>query len=172
MQTATMYKQQNSLLPKEYTFKVQTVRQGSNKLLSSSETRRKTIARAKLNLADYCTPGAAAPATAEVSLPLQPQGKLQLAIRAVWLQHSSKGNAKLDRASEQGSITDISSHYSSETDSAYGDEGRLTSCSSVATISPTYLVAAPVLCTAGLCWQGSFRTGKVRHWNQQHEACY
>jgi len=135
MQTATMYKQDNSLLPKEYTFKVQTVRQGSNRLLPSSETRRKTIARAKLNLADYCTPGATAPATAEVSLPLQPQGKLQLAIRAVWLQHSSKGNTKLDRASEPGSITDVSSHYSSDADSANGDGGRRTSCSCHTTIS-------------------------------------
>eukprot|EP00775_Hariotina_reticulata_P009941 gene9941-10096_t len=159
-QTATMYKQDNLLLPKEYTFKVQTVRQGSNRLLSSSETRRKTIARAKLNLADYCTPGAAAPATAEVALPLQPQGNLKLAIRAVWLQHSSKGNAKLDRASEQGSITDISSHYSSETDSdgdgvnrtASLDLDQLADCPSIHARQKTSLSEAMTVDRTGRGW--------------------
>lgn len=76
-----------------------------------SDARRKTIARGKINLADYCT-HSSTPAAAEVQLPLKPQGALNLSIRAVWLQHYPEEKHD-ERGSESDSAADLSSQFSS-----------------------------------------------------------
>ena len=48
MQTATMYKESDSILSKEYFFKVQSVTGGSQK-------KRSTFAKTKIDLAKYCS---------------------------------------------------------------------------------------------------------------------
>ena len=48
VQTATMYKENDSILAKEYYFKVQAISGGANK-------KRSTFAKTKIDLAQYCT---------------------------------------------------------------------------------------------------------------------
>ena len=48
MQTATMYKENDSILGKEYFFKVQSVSGGPSK-------KRSTFAKTKIDLAKYCS---------------------------------------------------------------------------------------------------------------------
>lgn len=48
MQTATMYKENDTILGKEYFFKVQSVSGGHNK-------KRNTFAKTKIDLAKYCS---------------------------------------------------------------------------------------------------------------------
>lgn len=101
-QTTTIYKQANKLLPKCFTFKVQAVNvaKPESRCSSTSSTlsiplrdgRRKTIARARLDLAQFCSAESHPSKAAEVEVPLEPGGTLHLRIKAVWLQHYDKPN--------------------------------------------------------------------------------
>lgn len=114
-QTSSIYRDKHTLLPKEYTFKVQSVRPASSSVLS--DARRKTISRTKINLADYCT-HSSAPAATDVQLQLKPQGKLNLSIRAVWLQHYPEQKHGHGSETDSTSAAELSSQFSSN----YGDE--------------------------------------------------
>lgn len=61
LQTATMYKEHDTILTKEYHFKVQSVAPGSEK--------RTTFAKTKIDLAKYCSCDTNEPR--EVFIPLQ-----------------------------------------------------------------------------------------------------
>eukprot|EP00879_Flechtneria_rotunda_P027984 GHRR01030054.1.p1 GENE.GHRR01030054.1~~GHRR01030054.1.p1 ORF type:complete len:449 (+),score=157.73 GHRR01030054.1:148-1494(+) len=116
--TATIYKQGSSLQPKEYAVKIQSVRPSTSKLFS--DVRRKTIARAKLDLAQFCSPGSATAGLTQFVLQLQPQGTLQLSVKAVWLQHyqQQRGSSK---AGSLGSEVESGTDYSSQRSSASGE---------------------------------------------------
>lgn len=149
LQSTTIYKQGNTLLAKQYTFKVQAVQpptapsscSSTPSLLSQlvdsttgngngSSGSRKTIARAKLDLAQFCSAqSTSSGAATEVQLPLQPQGLLVLSIKSVWLQHYDRAKAAqlLKQEPERGfgrpfgSASDLdTSTMSSMTGSAYG----------------------------------------------------
>eukprot|EP00884_Botryococcus_braunii_P001061 jgi/Botrbrau1/10956/Bobra.0383s0011.1 len=79
-QTATFYKDGNTFLPKESTFKVQTVR-------GKHGEKRDTFAKCKVDLAQFCS--CEATGSKELVLPLRPQGRLRLSILPCWLRHSS-----------------------------------------------------------------------------------
>lgn len=102
MQSATLYRSGHSFLAKEYTFKLQSVKQGGK----PGQEKRKTVAKGKLDLSQYCSHDAH-PDAQDVTLQLEPKGKLNLNIKAVWLQHIKvDGTAN----SDADSVTDLSSH--------------------------------------------------------------
>jgi hypothetical protein len=112
LQTSTIYKVENTLLPKEYTFKVQVIRETHGLGFHhhrEQHQRRKTVARTKVNLAEYCTLSTTAAAQI-VDIPLTPHGSLTLSIRAVWLQNWKKTkSSRSGGTSENESETDFSS---------------------------------------------------------------
>jgi hypothetical protein len=111
LQTSTIYKVENTLLPKEYKFKVQVIRQTNGVIFHHGEQhqRRKTVARMKVNLAEFCTLSTTAAAQI-VDVPLTPQGSLTLSICAVWLQNWRKSrSSRSGGTSENESETDFSS---------------------------------------------------------------
>ncbi|EFJ52269.1 hypothetical protein VOLCADRAFT_120271 [Volvox carteri f. nagariensis] len=83
-QTATMYKEHTELLPKDYAFKVQSVKPGSK----PSEEKRKTVGKVHVNLAQFCSEALDAQPQ-EVLLHLKPCGKLKVSIKATWLRNSA-----------------------------------------------------------------------------------
>lgn len=117
LQTATIYKHGNALLPTFYTFKVQSVQQVAPSSSSDSSRtsaasaqsaalsgRRKTIAHAKLDLAQFCSAESTGPTTAiAIEVPLEPQGTLHLTVKTVWLQHYDQ--AKSAQLLQQGCAT-------------------------------------------------------------------
>lgn len=129
LQTSTFYKQGHTFLPKRFTFKVQSVQPAAqsthsstvsvlSQLVGTAVKLRRTIARARVDLAQFCsahpTPGPAS----EIQVPLKPQGVLYLSVRAVWLQHYDKAKtAQLlqhgpERSYAQlwGSVSDIDTY--------------------------------------------------------------
>ncbi|WIA11073.1 hypothetical protein OEZ85_011224 [Tetradesmus obliquus] len=112
--TSTIHKVENTLLPKEYKFKVQVIREsqqhgGIHFHHGANHQRRKTVARTKLNLAEFCTLSSTAAAQI-VDVPLTPHGSLTLSIRAVWLQNWKKTkSSRSGGTSENESETDFSS---------------------------------------------------------------
>ena len=135
-----MYKQGNTLLPKHYSFKVQSVTPTNtpsssssissllSHLLDTSVSRRRTVARAKLDLAQFCSAQTSSSAATEVQVPLHPQGVLVLSIKSVWLQHYDKVKSAQqgpERSFAQhwgsASVGSASTDISSVTGSAYGD---------------------------------------------------
>lgn len=106
-QTSTVHKQGHLLLPKDYTFKVQLIRESSSRVFSEQQ-RRKTIARTKLNMAEFCS-NIATPAASEVVVPLHPRGSLKLTIRAVWLQHDERQGDSKGGSGDADSVTDCGS---------------------------------------------------------------
>jgi hypothetical protein len=153
-QTASIYKHGNALLPKFYTFKVQSIQSANPSSCSSTVStpgaaqpadiddisgRCKTVARARLDLTQFCSAESAGPGpTTEVQVPLEPQGTLHLSIRTIWLQHYDRSqSAQLqlqgpERSAAQlwgGSdvattYTDKSSVTSSIFGSYHGDENK------------------------------------------------
>jgi hypothetical protein len=153
-QTASIYKHGNTLLPRYYTFKVQSVQSANPSSCSSTVStpgaaqsadisgRCKTIARARLDLAQFCNAESAGPGPAtEVQVPLEPQGILHLSIKTVWLQHYDRSQPRQLQLQVQGSEhsaaqlwggssdvatthTDKSSVTSSIVGSYHGDEDR------------------------------------------------
>jgi hypothetical protein len=59
-QTVTLYRDAGRLLPKEYTFKLQHVRGGGGDPAGGG-AQRKTVAKLKLDLAQFCSSGDATP---------------------------------------------------------------------------------------------------------------
>jgi len=128
-QTTTCYKQGNTFLPKEFTFKVQSVQPSSqstnsstasvlSQLVGTATKPRKTVARARVDLAQFCSAGPAPSPASEVQVPLHPQGVLCLSIRTVWLQHydKAKANAQLQHGLQRsyaqlwGSVSDVDTY--------------------------------------------------------------
>eukprot|EP00878_Enallax_costatus_P028000 GHUV01030195.1.p1 GENE.GHUV01030195.1~~GHUV01030195.1.p1 ORF type:complete len:340 (+),score=113.06 GHUV01030195.1:602-1621(+) len=83
-QTATIYKENGHLLPKEYSFKIQHVRG------SESTAVRKTVGKIKVDMTKFCSEDPA-PVPQEVFLQLKPAGKLKVSIKGTWLK-----DAKID----------------------------------------------------------------------------
>ena len=83
MQTSNVYKQGTTMLPKEYSVKISHVRHKptSPAGAGAAEGRRRTIARAKLDVAAFCDP-ISTPGAREVELLLAPAGRLKLTVRA------------------------------------------------------------------------------------------
>ncbi|KXZ44354.1 hypothetical protein GPECTOR_69g447 [Gonium pectorale] len=107
-QTATMYKDHTELLPKDYSFKVQSV-----KVNSKGEEKRKTVGKAHVNMAQFCSEALDAQPQ-EVLLHLKPCGKLKVSIKATWLR-----NARVDA----DAMTEVTAN-SLYTDSHYDEEGQ------------------------------------------------
>ncbi|DBA87418.1 TPA: hypothetical protein ACH3X1_004464 [Trebouxia sp. C0004] len=89
--TATMAKDSNKILPKEYVFKVQSVK--SNDIRG----KRNTFGKAVINLTEYCT--LEPTAGRDVSMQLKPYGTVRLNIKATWIQNASP---------QQDALTDLS----------------------------------------------------------------
>jgi hypothetical protein len=101
----TIYRENNVFLAKEYTFKVQTL---TTSLLSSGSSR-KTIAKAKLDLSQFCS-NSAQVAEHKHTLQLQPKGRLHLTIKTKWLQHAKPAagsDSVTDTFTELGSTDDL-----------------------------------------------------------------
>ncbi|KAI8466383.1 MAG: hypothetical protein J3K34DRAFT_63585 [Monoraphidium minutum] len=82
-QTATLYREEHAFMPKEFAFKLQALGGG----------KRRTIARAALDLAPYAGHGAH-PESQCIDVALDVPGcTLQLSVRAVWLQHVAVGGS-------------------------------------------------------------------------------
>ncbi|PNW80731.1 hypothetical protein CHLRE_07g327500v5 [Chlamydomonas reinhardtii] len=119
-QTATMYKEGAELLPKDYAFKVQSVKPGSK----AGQEKRKTVGKVHINLAQFCSEALDAQPQ-EVMLHLKPAGKLKVCIKATWLR-----NARVD-ADAMTEVTGASfyadSHYDDDEEGGgeegYGEEG-------------------------------------------------
>lgn len=118
MQTATVYKQGNTLLPKCYTLKIQAVSNTphqdtasttsastststSTSVSAGKGSRRRTVARARIDLAQFCAAQTAPSTTNEVHVPLEPQGTLVLSIKTVWLQHCDRAQASASAQQQQ-----------------------------------------------------------------------
>jgi hypothetical protein len=136
-QTATIYKQGNALLPKHYTFKVQSIKPSTPSSTSSTSTgdssteslpadsasltsglssSRKTIGRARLDLAQFCSAESTPSSVTEVCVPLEPQGTLTLSIKTIWLQHYDHArSAQLLQQGDEGSSTSQAWCSSSDT---------------------------------------------------------
>lgn len=129
LQTASIYRHGNALLPKVYTFKVQSVQQPSPPSSASSSSsssngpsaaaqptgtssRRKTVARGRLDLSQFCSAESTGltAAAAEVQIPLEPQGTLCLTIKTTWLQFYDKPRP------EQGPECSTAQHCGSTSD--------------------------------------------------------
>ncbi|KAG2442068.1 hypothetical protein HYH02_009859 [Chlamydomonas schloesseri] len=116
-QTATMYKEGAELLPKDYAFKVQSVKPGSK----AGQEKRKTIGKVHINLAQFCSESLDAQPQ-EVMLHLKPVGKLKVCIKATWLR-----NARVD-ADAMTEVTGASmyadSHYDDDDEEGAGGYGE------------------------------------------------
>lgn len=75
--TATVYKSGNTLVPKEYSFKVQEP--------VGVRKKYKTVAKAKFNMADFCSPDPTG-LSKELQIQLQPAGMLTVRIATQWQQ--------------------------------------------------------------------------------------
>jgi hypothetical protein len=149
LQTSTIYKVENTLLPKEYKFKVQVIRETHGIGFhhhGEPHQRRKTVARTKVNLAEYCTLSTTAAAQI-VDVPLTPQGSLTLSIRAVWLQNWKKTkSSRSGGTSENESETDFSSIAGSDHSggSVEGHAGNSSASNNCADLPPGEHQEVPV----------------------------
>lgn len=84
-QTATMYKSADGFEPKDFSFKLQSVKKNSKGVED-----RKTVAKIHVDLSTYCT-GQVNPQPVEKTFTLKPFGKLKVSIKASWLK-----DAKVD----------------------------------------------------------------------------
>lgn len=88
--TATLYRDSNKILPKEYVLKVQSVKS------DDIRAKRTTIGKCEINLADYCTVGTG---STDVPVRLRPYGTVQLSITATHVASSKV---------EQDGMSDVS----------------------------------------------------------------
>eukprot|EP00775_Hariotina_reticulata_P009982 gene9982-10137_t len=126
-QTATLYKENGRLLPKEYSFKVQHVRG------TGDSATRKTVGKVKVDMSQFCTE-ILSPVPQEVFLQLKPAGKLKLSVKATWLK-----DAKVDL----DALTELSftTHKSGEGAAAGEDvEQDLTGVHHKAGIIPAFVI--------------------------------
>mmetsp|Transcript_11791 Transcript_11791/g.30212 ORF Transcript_11791/g.30212 Transcript_11791/m.30212 type:complete len:571 (+) Transcript_11791:245-1957(+) len=79
LQVATIFKQDKALLPKEYTFKLQTVEH------RHGESVRWTVGKAQVDLTQFCSLDPMCVHTLE--LPLSPAGTIRVKISAQWLRN-------------------------------------------------------------------------------------
>jgi len=93
-QEATVYIENGKPLPKVYTFKLQSAGKGDK-----ADGDRKTIAKAKIDLAEFCS-NEVNPRPTDVFLALQPSGKLKVTVRARWLKDAHVDPDALTEATE------------------------------------------------------------------------
>ncbi|GLC34692.1 hypothetical protein PLESTB_001233800 [Pleodorina starrii] len=115
-QTATIYKDHTELLPKDYAFKVQSVKPGSK----AGEEKRKTVGKAHVNLAQFCSEALDAQPQ-EVLLHLKPCGKLKVSIKATWLRNAAVDSDALTEVTAPSMYAD--SQYDEE-EEAQGEEAQ------------------------------------------------
>ncbi|KAA6414348.1 MAG: hypothetical protein FRX49_13710 [Trebouxia sp. A1-2] len=94
--TATMAKDSNKILPKEYVLKVQSVKS------SDIRGKRNTFGKAVVNLTEYCT--LEPTAGRDVSVQLKPYGTVRLNIKATWIQNASPQQDALTELSYMSSL--------------------------------------------------------------------
>ncbi|KAG2500941.1 hypothetical protein HYH03_000766 [Edaphochlamys debaryana] len=104
-QTATMYKDGPELRPKDFAFKVQSVKPAAKGV----QEKRKTVGKVHINLAQFCSEALDAQPQ-EMLLHLKPAGKLKVSIKATWLK-----NVTIDA----DAMTEVTATYA---DSQYDDE--------------------------------------------------
>ncbi|GFR42382.1 hypothetical protein Agub_g3068 [Astrephomene gubernaculifera] len=112
-QTATMYKDHQELLPKDYTFKVQSVKLGSK----PGDEKRKTVGKVHVNMAQFCSEALDAQPQ-EILLHLKPSGKLKVSIKATWLSHATLDADAMTEVTAPSMYAD--SHYEEEEDEEEG----------------------------------------------------
>jgi hypothetical protein len=87
-QTATLYREGHGFQPKVYTFRLQQARAAPQ----GGGDKQHTIAKAKIDLAPYCSPhcsaGGGGSTTRDVLVRLAPFGTLKMGVRTTWLQHA------------------------------------------------------------------------------------
>ncbi|GIL45441.1 hypothetical protein Vafri_2683 [Volvox africanus] len=117
-QTATIYKDHTELLPKEYAFKVQSVKPGSK----PGEEKRKTVGKVHVNLAQFCCEALDAQPQ-EVLLHLKPCGKLKVSIKATWLRNATVDSDALTEVTAPSMYAD--SQYDEGDDEQHEEEQDL-----------------------------------------------
>eukprot|EP00201_Polytomella_parva_P014390 CAMPEP_0175066454 /NCGR_PEP_ID=MMETSP0052_2-20121109/16520_1 /TAXON_ID=51329 ORGANISM="Polytomella parva, Strain SAG 63-3" /NCGR_SAMPLE_ID=MMETSP0052_2 /ASSEMBLY_ACC=CAM_ASM_000194 /LENGTH=250 /DNA_ID=CAMNT_0016333163 /DNA_START=52 /DNA_END=800 /DNA_ORIENTATION=+ len=103
-QSATIYKENNEFLPKNYIFKIQSVKSKEN-----GKEVRKTIGKLRVNLSEYCT-NQLDGEPRDVFLKLKPVGKIKLSIKATW---QSDAVFDPDALTE---VTSSSAHFDNDQD--------------------------------------------------------